>query len=199
MDHVHSVTVPGAAAGWCDTVERFGSGKLSMSQIMSEAIRLAEEGYPVSQLTAMYWKEGERKLRAASPNYGEMLKNGERAPRDGEIIKLKNLARTFRELAKNGKKGFYEGPIAEAIVQVLKDRGGVMTLEDLKSHGEQGSEETEAICFEYEAAGVKVWEHAPNGQGLIALMTLGILESLQKRDIVPVFGKTDGYKHNSAE
>lgn len=199
MDHVHSVTVPGAAGGWCDTVEKYGSGKLNMSQILSEAIRLAEEGYPVSQLTAMHWKHGERDLRTASPNYGEMLRNGERAPREGEIIRLKNLAKTFRELAAKGKKGFYEGPIAEAIVQVLKDRGGVMTLEDLKFHGEQGSEETEPISFEYEAAGVKVWEHAPNGQGLVALMALGVLESLQKRGAIPEFGKAGGYKHNSAE
>lgn len=199
MDHVHSVTVPGAAAGWCDTVEKYGSGKFNMLQILSEAIRLAEEGYPVSQLTATQWKNGEKNLRAASPNYGEMLKNGERAPREGEIIKLKNLAGTFRELAEKGKKGFYEGAIAEAIVEVLKNRGGVMSLEDLKAHGEQGSEETEPISFEYEAASVKVWEHSPNGQGLVALIALGILESLQKRGVIPEFGKRDGYKHNSVE
>lgn len=199
MDHVHSVTVPGAAAGWCDTVERFGSGKFSMGQILAEAIRLAEDGYPVSELTAEFWKRGERALRAASPNYAEMLKDGERAPREGEVMRMPGLAETFREVAEKGKRGFYEGRVAEAIVEVLKSRGGVMELEDLRRHGEVGSEETEAVGLEYEAAGVKVWEHAPNGQGIVALMALGVLESLQKRGVVGEFGGVGGYGHNSAE
>jgi gamma-glutamyltranspeptidase / glutathione hydrolase len=52
LDHVHAVTVPGAAAGWVDTVERFGSGKLSLEQILAPAIELAERGFPVSELSS---------------------------------------------------------------------------------------------------------------------------------------------------
>lgn len=54
MSSVHSVTVPGAPAGWVDTVERFGSGKVSMEEIMAPAAKLGEEGFPVSELTAFY-------------------------------------------------------------------------------------------------------------------------------------------------
>lgn len=54
MSSVQAVTVPGAAAGWVDTVERFGSGKLTMEQILAPAIKLGEEGFPVSELTAYY-------------------------------------------------------------------------------------------------------------------------------------------------
>ena len=54
MSSVHAVTVPGAAAGWVDAVERFGSGKLSMEQILAPAIELGEKGFPVSELTAFY-------------------------------------------------------------------------------------------------------------------------------------------------
>lgn len=54
MASVHAVSVPGAAAGWCDTVDRFGSGKLTMEQILAPAIKLGEEGYPVSEVTAYY-------------------------------------------------------------------------------------------------------------------------------------------------
>ncbi len=54
MDSVHAATVPGAAAGWVDTVERFGSGKLSMEEILAPAIGLGEEGFPVSELMG-YW------------------------------------------------------------------------------------------------------------------------------------------------
>ena len=52
LDSVHSVTVPGAAAGWVDTVERFGSGKVSMEEILAPAIALGEEGFPVSEIMA---------------------------------------------------------------------------------------------------------------------------------------------------
>jgi gamma-glutamyltranspeptidase / glutathione hydrolase len=52
LDHVHAVTVPGAAAGWVDTVERFGSGKLSLEEILAPAIELAERGFPVSELSS---------------------------------------------------------------------------------------------------------------------------------------------------
>lgn len=54
MSSVHAVTVPGAAAGWADTVERFGSGKLSLAEILEPAAVLAEEGFPVSELTSIY-------------------------------------------------------------------------------------------------------------------------------------------------
>ncbi len=54
MDSVHAVTVPGAAAGWVDTVEKFGSGKLTMEQILAPAIEMGEKGYPVSELTSYY-------------------------------------------------------------------------------------------------------------------------------------------------
>ena len=54
LDSVHSVTVPGAPAGWVDTVERFGSGKLSMEQILTPAIEMGEKGFPVSELSAAF-------------------------------------------------------------------------------------------------------------------------------------------------
>ena len=58
MDSVHAATVPGAAAGWVDTVEKFGSGKVSLEQILMPAIELAEEGFPVSELSATFVSPG---------------------------------------------------------------------------------------------------------------------------------------------
>lgn len=54
MTSVHAVTVPGAAAGWVDTVERFGSGKVSLEDVLAPAIDLAENGYPISELSATF-------------------------------------------------------------------------------------------------------------------------------------------------
>jgi gamma-glutamyltranspeptidase/glutathione hydrolase len=197
MDHVHSVSVPGAAAGWCDVTEKFGSGKFMVGQLLEEAIRLAEDGYPVSQLAAGFWSKGEAQLRAASPNYPEMLKNGKRAPRNGEIMRMPQLAQTFREVAEKGKAGFYEGRVAEAIIAVMKERGGVMELEDLKDHMERGSQEVDPIGLEF--GGHKVWECAPNGQGIVALIALGIIEALQERGVVGKLGVDEGWEHNSAK
>ncbi|KAK3906536.1 nucleophile aminohydrolase [Staphylotrichum tortipilum] len=211
MSSVHAATVPGAAAGWVDTVERFGSGKLTMAEILAPAIELGEKGFPVSEDSAFFWQHYEAALRKASPNYAEMLKadpsapDGLRAPRAGDIIKLPNLAQTFRTLATEGKKGFYTGRIAEEIVKVVRDRGGFLELADLEHHLEQGSEPVEPISLKFRgqgtatsphaAGGVELWEHPPNGQGIVALMALGIIQELEKSGKIPTFTPAD---HNTA-
>ncbi|WPG98984.1 Hypothetical protein R9X50_00178600 [Acrodontium crateriforme] len=218
MDSVHAVSVPGAAAGWVDTVEKFGSGKLSMEEILSPAIELGEQGFPVSELMGYYWEKSEALIRRASPNGAEMLKkdpsakDGCRAPHPGEVMKNPTLANTFRLVAKNKKAGFYTGHVAEALVKVVQDLGGHLTLEDLKNHMKLGTEETEPISLKFNSqdvkkshaehmhdksdAGVEVWEHPPNGQGIVALMALGIIEQLEKSGKIPKFAPED---HNSTE
>src|SRR4051812_10651581 len=91
----------------------------------------------------------------ASPNYREMLKPDPKAPEDfrspkpGELFKNPTLAHTFRTLAKEGKKGFYTGRIAESIVKVCKDLGGYIELEDLQKHLELGSEPVAPISKKF--------------------------------------------------
>ncbi|PKS07730.1 hypothetical protein jhhlp_006338 [Lomentospora prolificans] len=212
MSSVHAVTVPGAAAGWADTVDRFGSGKVTLEDVLLPAIELGEEGFPVSEQTAYFWDESEKLIRKASPNFAEMLKNdpnapdGVRAPRAGEIMKNPELAKTFRTLATEGKKGFYTGRIAEELVKVVQDLGGHLTLDDLQHHLEQGSEPVEPISIKFTAQGaaggdnggdgIEVWEHPPNGQGIIALMTLGLIQELEKAGTIPRWGPKD---FNSAD
>ncbi|KAL4990429.1 nucleophile aminohydrolase [Aspergillus falconensis] len=213
-----AVTVPGAAAGWVDTVEKFGSGKLSLGQILRPAIELAEEGFAVSELASYFWHESESLLRKASPNSHEMLKadpkaqDGYRSPLPGEILKNPTMAQTFRSLAADGKKGFYEGRVAQEIVNVIQSLGGYMTLDDLKAHAETGTQETEVISLKFSGQsitdkqtagtdgetnqGVEIWEHPPNGQGIVALMALGILQELEKTGKIPSFTEE---QHNSAE
>ncbi|KAF8760229.1 Gamma-glutamyltranspeptidase [Rhizoctonia solani] len=172
---LNSVTVPGAAAAWVDTVARFGSGKVSFEEVMTPAIRLAEEGVPISELTANGWKRSEGLIKSASPSADSMLING-RAPLPGEVMRLPDLAQTFRTLVSEGKRGFYTGRIAEAIVELIKSKGGVMELSDLAEHN---TEFVEPIKYTY-AGEVTLWECPPNGQGLTALMALGILEAAEE-------------------
>jgi gamma-glutamyltranspeptidase/glutathione hydrolase len=170
----HTVTVPGAATGWVDTIEKYGS--MAMLDVLGPAIKLGEEGFPVSPITARSWNWGIPKLKTG-PHFNEMLING-RAPCAGEIMKNVNLAKTFRTVAEHGKAGFYEGRIAEEIVKVLEPMGGVMTVDDLKAHY---STFPEPISANYK--GLEVWEIPPNGQGITALMALNIIEEYDFSDV----------------
>ncbi|KAI5359433.1 putative nucleophile aminohydrolase, gamma-glutamyltranspeptidase, small subunit [Septoria linicola] len=217
MTSVHAVSIPGAPAGWVDTFEKFGSGKVTLEEVLEPAAKLGADGFPVSELMASWWAHFDERIRQASPNFSEMLKkdpsaqDGCRPPRPGEIFKNPTLAETFRTLGRQGKAGFYEGRIAEELVKVVQDLGGHLTLEDLKNHAEIGTEETEAISLKFKAQdianshgehmhdksseGVELWEHPPNGQGIVALMALGIIEQLEKSGKISKFTKED---HNSA-
>ncbi|KAI5307165.1 hypothetical protein KEM56_003581, partial [Ascosphaera pollenicola] len=196
MSSAHAVTVPGAAAGWVDTVAKFGSGILSLEQILQPAIELGEEGFPVSELTADAWARSEYLIRRASPNFKEMLKkdpqarDGVRAPKAGELMFNPTLAQTFRTVGREGKKGFYQGRIAQEIVKVVQAGGGKISLDDLKHHSEEGSQEVDPISLQFDPnlfggkrfpkGPLELWEHPPNGQGIVALIALGVLQELAR-------------------
>ncbi|KAM0750360.1 gamma-glutamyltranspeptidase [Meredithblackwellia eburnea MCA 4105] len=195
--NINSATVPGCAAAWVDTIEQFGSGKVTVAEALEPAIKAAERGVPISEISSYYWDKGARWLRSQSENGDELLikdpvTGKSHAPRPGEIFKNPNLAATFRALATEGKKGFYEGRIAQAIVDLVQSKGGVMTLEDLKSHS---TTSVEPITYSYGGPdGVTLHECPPNGQGIIALIALGIIEQIEES------GKVDLTKaeHNGA-
>ncbi|KAI8982383.1 lincomycin-condensing protein lmbA [Mycotypha africana] len=191
-DSVHAVTVPGTPAAWVDTVEQFGSGKLNLETILTPAIDLAENGFPVSHISATCWNAAAPRVRAANPKstIHEWLVDNNRAPKEGEIMIIPTLAKTLRTLAKEGKKGFYSGAVASAIVDTLNARGSLMTKADFENHT---SEFVEPISLDYHEW--TVWEVPPNGQGITALIALGIIEALEKSRKVD-FSKI---KHNSAE
>lgn len=176
--HPHTVTVPGACAGWCDLIAKHGA--LSMAEVLAPAIRLAEEGFPVAPLTAYFWQRGvERQLKSA-PNGYELTIDG-RAPRAGEIFRNLGLAKTFKVVAEQGAAGFYRGPIAEAIVSVIQTAGGCMTTDDLASHN---STWEEPIAVEYRD--LRVYECPPNGQGMVALIALNLLEGFDLTALDPL-------------
>lgn len=169
--HPFTVTVPGACAGWCDLVARFGG--LPMADILAPAIRLAEEGFPVAPLTAGGWGWAAQRQLATALNGRELTIDG-RSPQVGEIFRNPGLARTLRVIAEGGKKAFYEGEIAEAIVSILTEAGGCMQMNDLEAHT---STWEQAISVVYR--GIRIWECPPNGQGLAALLALNILSGFE--------------------
>ena len=176
--HAHTVTVPGACAGWCDLVERHG--RLMMSRVLAPAIRLADEGYPVAPVTAYFWERGvERQLRHALG--GLALTIDGRAPRAGEIFRNPDLARTFRIVAEGGKQAYYEGEIARDIAAAVQASGGVLSEQDLAEHKSTWDEPISTVY-----RGIRVWECPPNGQGLAALLALNLLEAFDLGNMAPL-------------
>jgi gamma-glutamyltranspeptidase/glutathione hydrolase len=166
-DSIHTVTVPGAVAGFIDLLEKYGT--MDRKEVLQPAIDLAQEGFPVAPITSFFWRRGKKKL-LQGPHGNEMLINGE-GPHSGQIMKNPTLARTFEEIVDHGKDGFYKGRVAEEIVSLIRSRGGYLALEDLERHK---SEWVNPISVDYK--GITVSEIPPNGQGITALLALNIIE-----------------------
>lgn len=178
------VTVPGATSGWEALIQT--CGRLSLPEVMAPAIRYAEEGFPVSEVIAAGWKASERKLAAHPSSAKTYLLHG-RAPRMGEIFRQPDLARTLRVVAEEGAQAFYHGEIAERIVAFSQANGGLLSLQDLRDHAPTW---VEPIYTDYH--GVRLYECPPNGQGIVALMALNILQGY---DLVSLGHNSPPYLH----
>lgn len=168
--HPFTITVPGACAGWFDLLERHGSGTLTPAAIFAPAIRLAEQGFPVAPVTSYFWRRAAKRQLAEALNGQEMTLDG-RGPEPGEIFCNPGLARTLKTIAEGGKQAFYEGGIAEAIVEVITRAGGCMRAQDLAAHTSTWDEPI-STCH----GGWRLWECPPNGQGIATLLALNLLE-----------------------
>ena len=185
---MEAVTVPGAFDGWVTLLERHGTMKLA--DLLAPAIAYAENGFPLMEKAAEDWAAEVPKLKLTPAAMATFMVDG-RAPRSGEIIRQKNLAKTFRTLAQGGRDAFYRGPIGRAIVDYCQQNGGFLTMEDLAA---QRSEWVEPISTVYK--GHTLFEIPPNGQGLTALLTLNILEGI---DLQSMRNQPDLYYHTMIE
>lgn len=176
--HPYTITVPGACAAWCDLHDRFG--RLPLSQVLAPAEKLAEEGFPVTSLTAHFWQRGASRQLAGAVNGLELTLDG-RSPAAGEIFRNPGLARTLRAIAEGGQEAFYQGPIARAIAAVVAEAGGCLKETDLAAHV---STWEEPISVDYR--GLRIWECPPNGQGLAALIALNLLKGFDLAALPPL-------------
>jgi gamma-glutamyltranspeptidase / glutathione hydrolase len=178
---IHSVTVPGAVAAWSMLSARFG--RLPLARVLSPAIQIAEEGFPVSEITAAEWQGGEPLLRGDQEAARVYLPGG-RVPAIGQIFRNPDLAATYRRLASDGRDTFYRGEIAHRIASCAEKHDGTLTAVDLAAFD---AEWVTPLSTTYR--GWTLYELPPNGQGIAALMMLNLLEQFP----VGSFG------HNSAE
>jgi gamma-glutamyltranspeptidase/glutathione hydrolase len=167
-DGIHSVTVPGAVAGWSALHRRFG--RLPFADLLAPAIFYAAQGFPVTDVVADAWGTLAGKL-AAEPEAARTYLPGGRAPRSGEIFVNPGLARSLRLIAAKGPPAFYRGRIAQALLTLSATRGGTMTADDLAAFT---VEWVDPLSTTYR--GWTVYELPPNTQGIAALLMLNLME-----------------------
>ena len=170
-----SVSVPGAVDGWWSLHQRYG--RLPWPALLEPAIELAERGAPVPQTIAWYLERNLARF-ARGDSGAEETENARRTwapggstPREGQVFRNPDLARTYRLIAAGGRDAFYDGPIADTIERYFRRIGGWMTRADLRAHR---AEWTTPLSVNYR--GVDVHGIGPNSQGATTLMLLKLLE-----------------------
>jgi len=162
-----SVTVPGAVSAWVELSRRYG--KLPFADLFAPAVEYARGGFVVSPLIANGWQSGER-LHGDDADFAEAFLPAGRAPKAGQTFACPDLARTLDAIAETEGEAFYRGELAERIARTARQAGGAMTAQDLAEHIPRW---VAPISLDYR--GWRLHEIPPNGQGLAALLMLGIL------------------------
>jgi gamma-glutamyltranspeptidase / glutathione hydrolase len=173
------ITVPGCVSGWVELSKKFG--KLPFAKLLEPAIEWARDGYPVAPQTARLWR---RAVRAYEnfPEWGKTFLFDGEAPEPGQVVKLPDHAKTLQMIADSKGEAFYRGEIAMKIDAAAKADGAKegLTFNDLAAHG---ADWVEPIHQDYR--GYRLHEIPPNGQGLAALMALGIVSHFKLGDLEP--------------
>jgi gamma-glutamyltranspeptidase / glutathione hydrolase len=169
-----SVTIPGAVDGWCTLLERFGTQ--SLQQLWEPVIAYARQGYPVGESIAGFWAVGAAMLgQSASSELREVFLPHGSAPQPGQLMRLPQLADTLERVAREGRQGFYEGPVAAAIATTISAGGVPTTTADVAAQ-QHRAEWVEPLSVGYR--GREVLGLPPNSQAVVALHALGILDGL---------------------
>ena len=174
-----TVTVPGAVAGWAALSQRFG--RLPFGDLLAPAIDIAERGYAVPVVVADKWAAAAKVTELASqPGFAETFLPKGRAPQVGELFRMPGAARSLRAIAASRGEAYYRGEIAAALVRQAQAQGGAHTLSDFESYQ---PEWVAPIAQDYR--GVTLHEIPPNGQGIAALIALGIAQHFDLAALPP--------------
>jgi gamma-glutamyltranspeptidase/glutathione hydrolase len=168
MRGMDSVTVPGAVRGWVALSDRFG--KLPFADLMAPAIEIAERGYLMPPVVQQKWAAATPLLQS-QPGFAQAFLPWGRAPEVGEMFRFAAAARALKAIARTKGEAFYNGEIADALEKFSTANGGALTKADLAAYQ---PEWVTPISRDYR--GYTLHEIPPNGQGIAALIALGILE-----------------------
>jgi gamma-glutamyltranspeptidase/glutathione hydrolase len=173
----NAATVPGAVSAWVALSERYG--KLPFDTLFEPAIRYARDGFLVPPAIAQIWRRQVERLHA-QPGFAETFLPRGRAPTAGEHFRPPDQAETLTKIAETRGESLYRGELAEAIARASAEGGGVMTADDLAAHRRDW-----VMPIHVDFRGHRIHEIPPNGQGIAALIALGILERCDLAGLAP--------------
>ncbi|WP_298231402.1 gamma-glutamyltransferase family protein [uncultured Azohydromonas sp.] len=174
-----SVTVPGAVSAWVALSQRFG--RLPLARVLAPAIDVAERGYAVPVVVQQKWAAAAALPEIASqPGFADTFLPWGRAPHVGERFAMPGAARALRAIAATGGQALYGGEIGQALAAEARAAGAALTLEDLAGYA---PEWVRPVGQDYR--GWRLHQIPPNGQGLAALMALGIAQHFDLRALGP--------------
>ncbi len=164
-----SVTVPGAVSGWMTAHQKFG--RLPFIKVIEPAIEYARDGFLVSPITASSWGYAARFYdKAQYESWHQTFAPGGKAPGAGELFQCKELAGSLESIADTKGDAFYRGELGAKLIEAAEAGGSSLRMDDLEAHR---SEWVRPLVLDYH--GYHVHELPPNGQGIAALIALGIL------------------------
>ena len=164
-----SLTVPGCVDTWQKMHEKFG--KLSLEEILAPAIAYSDDGFPVSEMVAKSMALQAERLKKY-PGFSKIYLPNDSLPKKGDLFKNPALANTYRRLAEAGLRNFYDGEIADEMVEYVKTQGGFLSVSDFNAYQ---SEWVQPLSTSYR--GYELWQLPPNGQGIAIIEMLNILET----------------------
>ncbi len=168
MRGVDAVTVPGMVGGWVALHQRHG--RLPLAEVLEPAAELAEKGYAVPVVVQQKWAAAVPLLQS-QPGFAQVFMPHGRAPEVGEHFALAAAARTLRAIGQTQGQAFYQGELAQALTRFVQQHGGALEMADMQAYQ---PEWVTPIQANYR--GYTVHEMPPNGQGIAALMALGMVQ-----------------------
>lgn len=166
-----TVTIPGCVSAWVELWKEYGT--LEFGELFKPAIEYARNGFLVSPIIGLGWRLLKNQYKRFPEWFNTFTKNG-KAPKPGDLFKLPNHADTLELIAETEGDAFYKGSLAEKFEEHAKSTGGYISMEDLRSHKPIW---VDPISIDYN--GIHLHEIPPNGQGIAALIMLGILKHFE--------------------
>jgi gamma-glutamyltranspeptidase/glutathione hydrolase len=171
------ITVPGAPSAWAALNKRFG--RLPLTKIAEPAIEYAKNGYPCSPSVAEFWGYAQKAYHkrldlTLFKDWNDTFTIQGETPQPGQTVRLPHHAETLRKIAESGAAAFYTGELADLIDAYIRKNNGFLRKSDLETHAPEWVKPLSAVYRGYD-----IWEIPPNGQGLVALMALAVLDGME--------------------
>jgi gamma-glutamyltranspeptidase/glutathione hydrolase len=178
-DSALGIGIPGTVAGLTLALEKYGSGKITLRTILQPAIELAAKGVLIADDSADTLPDWHKRL-AKWPSSSKIFSRADGSSlREGDTLVQSDLAATLTAILEQGPRGFYEGPVGEKLVKSIREAGGIMTLDDLKSYQPVIRAPVRGSYRGYDIVSMP----QPSSGGVVLLETLNILEGFPMRDL----------------